>query len=93
MRRSRLTKNFEKKSRKRYCLVLSDIIVLFLLFRFGIDILVNFSTFISGSKTTAGTTNNNQISFIPPPILNPLVEATNSAQIIITGKSSKRSNH
>jgi hypothetical protein len=90
MRRSRLTKNFEKKSRKTLLLsIVGIIIVLFLLFRFGIDILVNFSTFISGSKTTAGTTNNNQISFIPPPILNPLVEATNSAQIIITGKAVK----
>jgi hypothetical protein len=89
MRRSRLSKNFEKKSRKTLFLsIVGILIVLFLLFRFGIDILVNFSTFISGSKANQ-TTTTNQINFIPPPILNPLAPATNSAQIIITGKAVK----
>jgi len=90
MRRSRLTKNFEKKSRKTLFLsIVGILIVLFLLFRFGIDALVNFSSFISGSKGAPASTTTNQINFIAPPILNPLVPATNSAQIIITGKAAK----
>jgi bacillopeptidase F len=63
--------------------------VLFLLFRFGIDLLVSFSAFISGSGGSQGTISNNQINFIPPPILNPLSPATNSAQITISGKAIK----
>ena len=63
--------------------------MLFLLFRFGVDILVGFSTIISGSKGSQTTSSDNQINFIAPPILNPLVSATNSAQIIITGKAVK----
>lgn len=90
MRRSRLSKNFEKKSRKTlYLSIVGIAIVLFLLFRFGIDILVSFSSFISGSNNSQTTTTNNQINFIAPPILNPLIPATNSAQIVITGKALK----
>jgi len=90
MRRSRLSKNFEKKSRKTLILsVIGILIVLFLLFRFGIDILVSFSAFISGSGGSQNVSNNNQINFISPPILNPLVSATNSAQIQISGKAVK----
>jgi len=91
MRRSRLNKNFEKKSRRTIILsIIGIIIILFLLFRFGIDILVNFSTFISGSKNSQNLPgNSNQINYIAPPILNPLVSATNSAQIVISGNASK----
>lgn len=91
MRRSRLSKNFEKKSRRTIILsIVGIIIVLFLLFRFGIDMLVNFSTFISGSNNSQNSQgNSNQINYIAPPILNPLVSATNSAQIVISGNASK----
>lgn len=90
MRRSRLNKNFEKKSQKTLILsIIGILIVLFLLFRFGIDILVSFSTFISGSKGSQTAQQANQINYIAPPILNPLVSATNSAQIVITGKGTK----
>jgi bacillopeptidase F len=90
MRRSRLNKNFEKKSQKTLILsIIGILIVLFLLFRFGIDLLVNFSTFISGSKGSQTAQQTNQINYIAPPILNPLVSATNSAQIVITGKGTK----
>jgi bacillopeptidase F len=91
MRRSRLSKNFEKKSRRTIILsIVGIIIVLFLLFRFGIDMLVNFSTFISGSSNSQNPQgNSNQINYIAPPILNPLASATNSAQIVISGNASK----
>ena len=90
MRKSRLSKNFEKRSRKTLFLsIIGIIIVLFLVLRFGLDILVNFSSFISGSKGSTGTSQTNQINFIPPPILNPLVAATNSANIVITGQALK----
>ena len=90
MRRSRLSKNFEKKSKKTlYLSILGILIILFLLFRFGLDALVGFTGLISGSKGSQNTTNNNQINFIAPPILNPIISATNSAQITISGSSTK----
>jgi bacillopeptidase F len=69
--------------------IIGILIILFLLFRFGIDALVNFSLFISGNKNQATTQNGNQINYVATPILNPLPQATNSAQIVISGRSSK----
>ncbi|HYM65385.1 MAG TPA: hypothetical protein VES68_02790 [Candidatus Sulfotelmatobacter sp.] len=93
MRRSRLNKNTEKKTKKTITLsVIGILIVLFILFRFGLEFLVNFSLFLSGSKNQVSTNTSNNINFINPPILNNLPNATNSAEIIIAGKSDKNTN-
>jgi hypothetical protein len=90
MRRSRLNKNTERKTQRTMILsIIGILVILFLLFRFGIDALVNFSVFLSGSKNQDATQNVNQISYVATPILNPLSQATNSAHIIITGQSTK----
>jgi bacillopeptidase F len=90
MRRSRLTKRTEKNTRKTIFLsILGIIIVLFLLFKFGLGLLVNFSLFVSGSKNQQSNTNTNSINFIAAPVLDPTFEATNSAQVTITGKADK----
>lgn len=89
MRRSRLNKNLEKRTRKTIILsILGIAIILFLLFRFGLDLLVNFSLFITG-KNQSIIQNPNQINYVATPILNPLPIATNSAQIVISGTSLK----
>lgn len=89
MRKSRLSKYTERKTRKIIFLnILGIIIVLYLLFKFGIGLLINFSLFLSGGKDQ-GIVNQNSINYIAPPILNPLPTATNSAQIVISGKSLK----
>jgi hypothetical protein len=69
--------------------IIGIVVILFLLFKFGIDALVNFSVFISGNQNQATTTNPNQINYVAIPILNPLPSATNSAQIVISGASLK----
>src|SRR5579862_8448073 len=91
MRRSRLSKNTENKTKHTIILsIIGIVIILFLLLKFGLGILVNFSLFLSGSKNQSGTsTNADQINYVSPPVLNPLASATNSAQIIITGQSVK----
>lgn len=90
MRRSRLTKSLNKKTRRTMILsIIGIVIILFLLFRYGIDALVNFSLFISGSKSQSTSQNPNQINYVATPILNPLPNATNSAQIVISGTSLK----
>jgi len=91
MRKSRISKYNESKNRKTTILsIIGIIIVLFLVLKFGLGILVNFSLFLSGG----GNQNNisqssNQINFIAPPLLNPIITATNSANIIISGESDK----
>jgi hypothetical protein len=90
MRRSRLNKNFEKRTQRTTILsIIGILIILFLLFRFGIDALVNLSVFISGSKNQTTMQNSNQVNYISVPTLNPLLQATNSAQIVISGQSVK----
>lgn len=91
MRRSRLSKITEKNTKKTiYFSILGIIIVLFLLFKFGIGLIINFSLFLSGSKDQQNSiSNSKQINFVSPPTLNPLPNATNSAHLIISGKSAK----
>lgn len=90
MRRSRLTKNVENRTRKNIFLsVVGIIIILFLLFKFGIGILVNFSLFLTGSKDNQSLQNSKKIDFLAAPTLNPVTSATNSAKIVISGRSSK----
>lgn len=50
--------------------------------------MVNLTLFLSGSKSSEVSTQNNSIQFISPPIINTLSSATNSANIIISGNSS-----
>src|SRR3990172_11991503 len=90
MRRSRITKNVEKKTKKTIVLsIIGIIIILFLLFKFGIEMLVNFSLFLSGGKGGQNLSKTaTHMNFIAPPILNPLPNATNSARIVISGKAS-----
>lgn len=87
MRKSRLSKYSQRKTRKTIFLnILGIIIILYLLFKFGIGLLINFSLFLSGTKDQ-GIVNQNSINYIAPPTLNPLPTATNSAQIKISGNS------
>jgi hypothetical protein len=90
MRRSRLTKNVEKRTRKNILLsIVGILIILFLLMKFGVGILVNFSLFLAGSKDNQSQQSTNKIDFLAPPTLNPISSATNSAKIIISGKYTK----
>lgn len=63
-------------------------LVIFILIKFGLPLLVNLTLFLSGSKSSEVSTQDNSIQFIPPPIIDPLSSATNSANIIISGNSS-----
>lgn len=92
MRKSRLSKYAEKKTRKTILLNLFGIIiVLYIVFKFGIGLLINFSLFLSGSKDQQDAIGQNTLNYIAPPTLNPLPPATNSAQIKISGNSVKNS--
>ncbi len=84
---SRLSKTAEKKTKKQlYLSVAGIIIVIFLLIKFGIPALVNFSLFLStlqGNQSNATPENNKQV--IAPPVLTQEFTATNSASITVNG--------
>jgi hypothetical protein len=88
-RRSRLALRTKQRSQKTIILTsLGIIIILILLIKFGINLLVGFSVFIAGNKNQpAANTNPSASSFIAVPVLNPLLNATNSASIVVSGNS------
>ncbi|MCL6096817.1 MAG: hypothetical protein M1444_04035 [Patescibacteria group bacterium] len=89
-KKSRLALRTQKRTQKTIVLAsLGIIIVLILLIKFGINLLVDFSVFIAGNKNQASINRNSSSNFIAVPVLNPLPTATNSAKIVISGKSQK----
>lgn len=85
---SRLSKTTEKKTKKQLFLSLGGIlIVLFLLIKFGIPALVNFSLFLSSFNNSNNPATNSSAtqSIIQPPVLLSSFTATNSAAISVNG--------
>lgn len=90
-RRSRISTYQEKKNKNTIWLsVIGIVLVLFILFKFGIEALINFSLFLGGNKNSQNLkSSSNQFNFVASPILDPLPTATNSAKITISGVSDK----
>lgn len=87
-KRSRLAKRLEQQSKRNLLIsALGIFVVLFLLFKFGLPLLVNFTLLISGLKNSQDTASEKSVSFVSPPVLNPLPRATNSATITISGSA------
>lgn len=90
MARSRLSRRMEQKTKKNLLLsILGIILVLLLVFKFGLPLLINLSLFLSGSKGNLEQSENKNPSFIAPPIFNSTSTATSSARIAISGVASK----
>ncbi|MFH1833093.1 MAG: hypothetical protein ABH816_02895 [Candidatus Levyibacteriota bacterium] len=88
--RSRLARRLEKQSAKTFWFsILGIIIIIFLLVKFGIPLLVNLSMFATGSKGETEPSTQNSSSYIAVPLLNPILDATNSAKLNISGNASK----
>lgn len=89
-RKSRLAKNFERRTiRNTILMALGIILIVFILVKFGISFLIGFSTFLGSGGQSSQAPKEKQIGYIPPPVLNPLPTATNSAHIVISGESMK----
>jgi len=92
-RKTRLSRYTERKQKKTLFLsILGIIVLLFLLFKFGLPALINLSLFIAGNKGTPLSEGQNKLQFIPYPIFNASVSATNSAKIKVAGKAEEDSN-
>lgn len=89
MLRSRLSRRMEQKTKKNLTLsILGIVLIILLVFKFGIPFLVNLSLFLSGSQNKSEIVVQNP-SFIAPPALDSFPQATSSANIIISGIASK----
>jgi len=85
MKRSRINQKVQRQTQRNLLLVAVGVISLALVFLFfGIKLLVNFSLFVEKKSDIAGSELQTD-SYIPPPIFDPVTEATNSASIDISG--------
>lgn len=90
MARSRLSRRMVEKSKKNLLLsILGIIIVTLAIFKFGIPLIINLSVFLSGLRNNQEQSLRHDPSFISPPIVNSLPEATSSATVVISGVASK----
>lgn len=89
-RRSRLSRQRDKNNKKTIIFsIIGILFVLFVLFKFGLETLINVSLFLSGNSDSQSSISKNKLGYIPPPVLNSLPTATNSARIVIKGSSEK----
>lgn len=88
MQQSRLSKTAEKKTKKQlYLSIVGIAIVVFLLFKFGIPALVNFSFFLSSLSSQKSSSSQvvPTTTVLQPPTLTTPFTATNSATITVSG--------
>ncbi|GIW61828.1 MAG: hypothetical protein KatS3mg089_0680 [Patescibacteria group bacterium] len=87
MYRSRLNKTLEKETRRNFFLVTFGLILIFILFTFfGTRLLVQFSLLVEKKGETTSADDQNAV-FVPPPQLDSLPDATNSAEITVKGSA------
>lgn len=84
--RSRLARKRERQNQKTLLISLFGIaIITILTFKFGVPLLVNFSLFMSQFGEQKEQTNKESHNFVPPPVINAVPNATNSAFFTISG--------
>lgn len=85
MKRSRLSRQLEKRTKKSiYLTFFGIIIILFLLYKFILPVFINLSLFLADIKAGRETQNKDK-EYVSPPFLDAQVSATNSAKISISG--------
>lgn len=81
----------ERQSQRNLTLsILGIVIILFLLIKVGVSLLANFALLLSNYKTSTIQTNQGP-NFVSSPQLNPLPEATNSAELKFSGQAQPNS--
>lgn len=89
MYRSRLNRFEEKKEKKQIFLaIIGSIAFLAFIGIFGVKILIGFSLFID--KLRGAPPKTTEETYLLPPIIDPMLEATNSANLSISGRVSQK---
>ena len=91
MRKSRLSKSFQKKSRNTLIIsILAIVGIIFLLFRYGLPF-ISDASFIFGRATSTDEVKEQSLeedqTFVPIPNIDSLPKATNESEITLTGTS------
>src|SRR6266571_4564593 len=91
MAATRKIKTLERKTLHTIILAsVGAVILLFVLLFFGMQLLINLSVWIGKFKGgSASPIDSQNLTYIAPPIMNPAVQATNSARISILGSAAK----
>jgi hypothetical protein len=85
MARSRIRRHLQEQSKRNIVLaIVGIIVVIFLIFSYGMDFLINFSLLVKRS-TTSKDVKQNEVTYVAPPVIDPLSEATKSARITVSG--------
>lgn len=94
MARSRVNKTLEREAKRNLFLAITGIIfIIVLLLVFGVPLFIKFSDFVGQTKDDGtNTADNNAPSIIAPPTLDQTFEATNSAEINVTGSAVGKQN-
>lgn len=88
MLKSHLRRKLIYQSKKNFIITgIGLLLIVILLVTYGQILLINFSVLIGRSKQEVITTTGNEenIYYLPPPVLDPLLNATNSAVIQVSG--------
>lgn len=85
---SRLSKRLETQSKRNLILtILGMLVVVFIMIRFGIPFLADFTGFISGFSKANKETQKKNSGFVSAPILDPIPNATNNPELIVKGQA------
>lgn len=87
--RSRISRKLESKSKLHiFAWLIGIVIVLFLIIQFGVPLLIQTTSVISGANNETETSvKSKSAEYVAPPQLDPVTEATNSGEIIVSGIS------
>lgn len=89
MSRSRLHKTLIEQTKKNIILAVAGIIsIIILVFLFGVPLLINLSLLFEKSGGTNSQSDATS-TYIASPVINPMPQATNSAQILLSGSAQK----
>lgn len=88
MVRSRLNQQLKEKSMHTIVMsIVGSIIIIILLVLFGVPALIKLGGALQSNSDTGSTTATDSTALISPPFLDPLVSATNSASITVSGSA------
>ena len=93
MKESRLSRRLERQTKKNILVTITGIfIIIFLIAKFAIPLISSSTLFVINAKNPISSSNTNATftSFVAPPVLDSMPNATNSAYIKITGTGQEK---
>jgi len=92
MARSRIQRHLQEQGLRNILLAIGGIIIIIILMAtYGVNALVNFSLLVTQRSSNDDVKSaKNDVAYVAPPVINPLNEATKSAQITVNGYAGEK---